>query len=160
MDMMPGSATHSDRLDRLAEVAVRVGLGLAPGQELVLTAPLQAAPLVRRVTEHAYKAGASLVTTLYSDEECTLARFKHAPDAAFDYAPTWMFEGMAAAYRNGAARMAIGGENPALLAGQDPDKVARSNRARSVAYRPALELSPISPPTGASSATPPRPGPR
>ena len=140
MDIMPVSQTHTDRLDRLAEVAVRVGLGLASGQELVITAPLQAAPLVRRVTEHAYKAGASLVTTLYSDEECTLARFNFAPDAAFDYAPAWMCDGMAAAYRTGAARMAIGGENPALLAGQDPDKVARTNRARSVAYRPALEL--------------------
>ena len=33
-------------LDRLAEVAVRAGLGLAPGQELVMTATLDAVPLV------------------------------------------------------------------------------------------------------------------
>lgn len=134
------STIHAARLDRLAEVAVRVGLGLAHGQEVVLTAPLDAVPLVRRITEHAYKAGASLVTTLLSDEAATLARFQHAPADAFDHAPTWLFEGMAAAYRNGAARLAIAGENPALLSGQDPDRVARANRARSVAYRPALEL--------------------
>ena len=132
--------THEARLDRLAEVAVKVGLGLAPGQEVVLTAPYDSMPLVRRITTHAYKAGASLVTTLLSDEASTLARFEHAPDAAFDHAPAWLFEGMAAAYRAGAARLAIGGENPSLLAGQDPDKVARANRARSVAYRPAMEL--------------------
>ena len=140
MNAMPKPMTHETRLDRLAEVAVRVGLGLRPGQEIVLTAPLEAVPLVRRITEHAYKAGATLVSTIFSDEQATLARFHHAPDAAFDYAPAWMFEGMAAAYRNGAARLAIGGENPAMLAGQDPTKVSRSNRARSVAYRPALEL--------------------
>lgn len=128
------------RLDKLAQVAVHVGLGLTPGQEIVMTAPLESAPLVRLITEHAYKAGASLVTALYSDEATTLARFAHAPDAAFDYAPAWLFEGMAAAYRNGAARLAIGGENPALLAGQDPEKVSRSNKARSIAYRPAMEL--------------------
>jgi len=128
------------RLDRLAEVAVRVGLGLAHGQELVLTAPLQAVPLVRRITEHAYKAGASLVTALYSDDAATLARFQHAPDDAFDHASDWLFEGMAQAYRAGAARLAIGGENPALLSGQNPDRVSRANRARSIAYRPALEL--------------------
>jgi aminopeptidase len=132
--------SHAARLDRLAQVAVNVGLGLAPGQELVLTAPMEAAPLVRRITEHAYKAGASLVTAILSDEVTTLARFQHAPDAAFDYAPAWLFEGMATAYRNGAARLAIGGENPALLAAQDPEKVSRANRARSVAYRPAMEL--------------------
>jgi aminopeptidase len=140
MDSVYPASTHDARLDRLAEVAVRVGLGLEAGQEVVLTAPLEAVPLVRRITEHAYKAGASLVTAMLSDEAATLARFRHAPDAAFDYAPAWLFEGMAQAYRNGAARLAIGGENPTLLSGQDPDRVARANRARSIAYRPALEL--------------------
>ena len=140
MNAIAPPMTHEARLDRLAQVAVNVGLGLAPGQEIVLTAPLEAVPLVRRITEHAYRAGASMVTTLLSDEVATLARFQHAPDAAFDHAPAWLYEGMAAAYRSGAARMAIGGENPAMLAGQDPTRVARANRARSVAYRPALEL--------------------
>ena len=55
--------SHAQLLDRLAEVAVRVGLGLKPGQELVITAPLEAVPLARRITEHAYRAGATLVTT-------------------------------------------------------------------------------------------------
>ena len=128
------------RIDRLAQVAVNVGLGLQPGQEVVMTAAIEAAPLVRRITEHAYKAGASLVTTLFSDEASTLMRFQHGRDAGFDYAPAWMYEGMAAAYRNGAARLAIGGENPALLSAQDPDLVSRANRARSIAYKPAMEL--------------------
>ena len=137
----PGAAlSHEVRLDRLAEVAVRVGLGLRSGQELVLTAPLDAAPLVRRITEHAYRAGASLVTPIYSDDEAVLARFRHAPDDSFDTAPGWLFDGMAAAYRRGAARLAVVGDDPALLASEDPDKVARANRARSQAYVPALEL--------------------
>ena len=44
------SATSIDpvKLDRLAEVAVKVGLGLRPGQDLLLTAPAIALPLVRR----------------------------------------------------------------------------------------------------------------
>lgn len=134
------ASTQEARLDRLGEVAVRVGLGLAPGQELLITAPLDAVPLVRRITEHAYRAGASLVTTFLNDDAAALARFAHAPDAAFDTAPGWLFDGMAAAFRGGAARLAIAGENPSLLAGQDPARVARANRARSVAYRPALEL--------------------
>ena len=136
----PAASAHDARLDKLAEVAVRIGLGLQPGQELVMTAPLAAVPLVRRITHHAYSTGAKLVTTLFSDEETTLARFQHAPDDAFDYAPGWMFEGMATAFRGGAARLAIAGDDPSLLAGQDADRVARANRARSIAYRPALEL--------------------
>ncbi len=133
------ASPHEARLDRLAEVAVRVGLGLARGQELVMTAPLDARPLALRITEHAYRAGAALVTTLYTDEEATLMRFRHAPDESFDRAPSWLFGGMAAAFGEGAARLAITGEDPGLLAGQDPGRVARSNRARSAAYLPALE---------------------
>lgn len=134
------AAVHAQRLERLAEVAIKVGLGLKPGQELVITAPLETVPLVRAITTQAYKAGASLVTTFFSDDAATLARFEHGSDTAFDTAAGWLYAGMAEAYRNGAARLAISGDDPALLAGQDPDKVSRANRARSKAYVPALEL--------------------
>ena len=133
-------AAHRDRLASLAEVAVRVGLGLKPGQELVMTAPLDAVPLAREITVAAYRAGASLVTTLISDEQALLSRFRHAREEAFDTAPGWLFDGMARAFREGAARLAIAGEDPSLLAREDPAKVARASRSRSQAYLPALEM--------------------
>jgi len=132
--------THQHLLDAYARLTVRTGLNIQKGQQLLITAPLDAVPLVRRVTEHAYKAGASLVTTIYADDETTLSRYRHAPEEAFDDAPGWLFNGMAEAFKGGAARLAIAGENPALLAGQDPLKLSRANKARSRAYRPALEL--------------------
>lgn len=132
--------SHEQKLDRLAEVAVRVGLALARGQELVITASLDAVPLVRRITEHAYKAGASLVTTLYTDEEATLMRFHYAPDESFDRAAQWLQDGVAAAYRSGSARLAVSGGNPALLARENPEHVSRANLAASKASRAALEL--------------------
>ena len=132
--------THDILLDRYAELAVKSGLNLRKGQQLVLTAPIDAVPLVRLITEHAYRAGASLVTAIYSDDPATLARYRFAPGDSFDTAPAWLFNGMAEAFRGGAARLAIAGEDPGLLAGQDPGKLARANKARSIAYRPALEL--------------------
>ena len=134
------SAPDPSRLDRFGEIVVRVGLNLAHGQELVITAPMDAAPLVRRITEHAYRGGASLVTCFYSDDESKLARFKYAPDDAFDVAPAWLADGIANAFRGNAARLAISGEDPSLLGGQDPDRVARANRANSRVNRPSLEL--------------------
>jgi aminopeptidase len=132
--------TFDQKLDRLAEVAVQVGLGLRAGQELIMSAPIEALPLVRRITEHAYKAGALLVTTFYSDDPSVLARYEYAADASFDYAPTWLHDAIAAGFRSGAARLAIAGANPALLAKQDPAKVARANVAASKAGKPAMEL--------------------
>ena len=134
------SLSFDQKLDRLAEVAVKVGLNLREGQELVLSAPIDSLPLVRRITEHAYKAGALLVTTFFADDPSILARYKYAADPTFDYAPEWLQHGIAAAFKSGAARMAIAGANPALLAGQDPAKVSRANVAASKASKPAMEL--------------------
>ncbi len=139
-DMMPSTGFEA-RLDRLAMLAVKVGLNLRAGQEIVMTAPLEAMPLVRRVVEHAYQAGATLVTPLISDDAVTLARYRHAhPEEAFDVAPGWLFAAMAEAFKGGAARLAVVGDDPTLLSAEDPAKVARANKARSIAYRPALEL--------------------
>jgi aminopeptidase len=135
-----GVTDFEKKLDRLAEVAVKSGLGLAPGQEVVMTASVDTLALARKITEHAYKAGASLVTTLLADDQQTLARYRYGSDASFDKAAAWLYEGMAAAYKSGAARLAITGGNPSLLSKEDPEKVARANRAMSKAYRPALEL--------------------
>jgi aminopeptidase len=127
------------KLDRLAEVAIKVGLGLKPGQDLLLTAPTVALPLVRKIAEHAYKAGAGLVTPIFSDEEVTLARYRFAPDDSFDRAAGWLYEGMSKAFSANTARLAIVADNPMLLSSEDPTKVARASKANSMAYRPALE---------------------
>ena len=98
-------AEFEGKLDRLAEVAIRAGLGLAPGQELVMTATLDSLPLARRITKQAYKAGASLVTTLLTDEDATLVRFRNGQDASFDTAPAWLYEGMAQALDRKSTRL-------------------------------------------------------
>lgn len=127
------------QLDRLAQLSVSFGLGLKPGQELVLTADIGAIDLVRRITRAAYAAGASNVLALYADDDSTLARYTHGTEAAFDHAPGWLFEAMGGALRNGAARLAIAGATPGLLAGQNPDHVARANTATSQAAKPFID---------------------
>ena len=56
-----------DRLDRYAELAVRVGTNLQEGQTLFLTAHLEHAPLARAIVRQAYKAGAAYVDMRYSN---------------------------------------------------------------------------------------------
>ncbi|MBN9677738.1 aminopeptidase [Salipiger bermudensis] len=136
---MTDSPIDPTLVQRLADVAVRTGLNLQPGQELVLTAPIDAAPLVRAVAAAAYEAGASLVTPIFADPGVSLARYGKAGDESFDTAAGWLYEGMAEAFKRGAARMAIVGEDPMLLAEQDAAKVSRAGKANSAAYKPALE---------------------
>jgi aminopeptidase len=131
---------HTLLLDKYAELVVKAGLNVRAGQQVLITAPLEAVDLVRRITFHAYNSGATLVTTLYNDEYTTLMRFEQGHDASFDAAPAWLFNGMAEAFKDGStARLAIIGEDPALLAKQNPEHVSRANRARSKAYKPVIE---------------------
>jgi len=126
-------------LKKLAKVSIEVGLNLEKGQDLIITAPIEALPLVREVIKQAYKKGAGLVTCFYNDEAATLLRYKYANDASFDKAPAWLYEGMAKAFDKNAARLAIIGDNPMLLANEDADKVGRVNKAVSAAGSPVRE---------------------
>ena len=129
----------ADKIDKLAKLAVHTGLGLQPGQDLLLTAPIEALPLVRRVAVHAYAAGAGLVTPLFSDNEVTLARYNYANDDSFDKAAHWLYKGMGEAFDNNTARLVIVGDDPMLLANQNANKIGRANKANSIAYKPARE---------------------
>ncbi len=134
------SAAFETHLQKLAELSVRFGLNLKAGQDLVLTAPIGALELVRLVTAEAYNAGAGAVIPLFSDDAMTLARFEHGQDACFDHAPDWLYAAMGGALKSGqTARLTIAGDTPGLLAGQDPQKVARATRAQSKAARPFLD---------------------
>jgi len=130
---------NENKIDKLANLAVKRGVGLQKGQNLLITAPIESLPLVRKIAEHAYKEGASIVTPLFTDSEITLSRFKYAPDESFDSATDWLFNGMGEAFDNNTARMAIAGDDPMLLSQMDPDKVSRANKAMAKAYKPARE---------------------
>ncbi len=133
------ASIDNEKLDKLAELAVRVGLRLQAGQDLFLTAPVAALSLVRRVAEQAYKVGAGLVMPMLSDEEVTLARYRFGQDQSFDRAAGWLYDGIARAYADNTARLAILGEDPMLLSEEDQSKVARVNKANSIAGRPVFE---------------------
>ena len=130
---------NENKIDKLANLAVKRGVGLQKGQNLLITAPIESLPLVRKIAEHAYKEGASIVTPLFTDSDITLSRFKYAPDESFDTATDWLFNGMGVAFDNNTARMAIAGDDPMLLSQMDPDKVSRANKAMAKAYKPARE---------------------
>ena len=126
-------------LDKLAELSIKTGVALQSGQDLLISAPLEAAPLVRRLAIHAYKAGAKVVTPLYTDPEVVLARYQYASKASFEKATDWLFDGMAVAFDNNTARLAVVGEDPMLLSEQDPENVSKANKALSLASSPIRE---------------------
>jgi len=129
------STDFETKLDRLAAIAVRHGVNLQPGQELLINAPVTAVDLVRAVARHAYRAGARNVLPQFADQELSRIQLENGPDASFDYAPAWRFEAVEKAIAGGAALLSIAGANPNLLAGCDPAKIARMQTAQAMAAR-------------------------
>lgn len=135
------------KLDQYADVLIRAGLNLQPGQKLLIGpgtmipgAPLETAPLVRALVNKAYQAGARYVDVIWDDDQLTLARFENAPRDSFEEFPDWR-AALALDYaQNGQARLIINSENPDLLAGQDSELVGRVQSLTSQKMRRVAEL--------------------
>ena len=59
--------TPEERLERYAELVVRMGANVQPGQEVVVMCLVEHAPIARAVARQAYLAGAARVTPFYGD---------------------------------------------------------------------------------------------
>jgi hypothetical protein len=129
-----------ENLALYARLAVREGVALARGQELIVAADIDHAPLVRLVAAEAYRAGAKQVEVLWNDPALVVTRLTEGGEDAVAYAPSWLYDAVALAHRGNAARLGIVGTDPGLLAGVDPGRVAASGRAQSLAKKATSDL--------------------
>jgi len=127
--------SFEENLAEYAKLAVREGLALAQGQELLVFAEIDHAALVRQVVAEAYRGGAKHVEVFWNDPQVVLGRLMLGSDEAIGYTPNWLYDGITRAHRDNAARLAIIGADPGLLASVDPQRVATSSRAQSLAKK-------------------------
>lgn len=120
--------SFAQKLQNYADLAVEIGIGLQPGQRLIIRAPIEAAALVRLITVSAYETGGRLVDVLWNDDAITLARFKHAPRDSFEEFPAWRTEVLTKAAEEGDAVLSIYATDPDLLKDQDPQLIAINQR--------------------------------
>lgn len=120
--------SFAQKLQNYADLIVKVGVGLQPGQRLILRTPIEAAPLVRLIATSAYQAGARFVEVMWHDDAVTLARFQHAPRDSFKEFPAWRTNVLAQAAEQGDATLTIYSFDPDLLADQDPELIATAQR--------------------------------
>ncbi len=135
--ILPGmTLTFDEKLRNYARLAVRVGLGVKPGQRVLVQAPVETAPLARLVVREAYAAGASFVDVRWDDDDVQLARFELAPDGTFEQISRWRVDAEIETAEAGGAVLAIRATNPNLLGGVDPERVATHQRTVAAYRRP------------------------
>jgi aminopeptidase len=129
-----------------ADLAVHVGVNLRAGQRLLIIGPLanggaalDAAPLVRRITESAYLAGARMVETLWGDEAMLMARFRHAPRDSFDEFSRWLPDALVAHVEAGDAVLSVYANDPDQLRDEDPQMITAVQQSTARAVRPFRE---------------------
>ena len=115
------------RLDRYARLAIEVGLNLAPGQDLLIDALVEHAPLSRSVARAAYGAGARYVDFVYNDRRLTRALIELGADDALELTPEWLVRRVEEADRRSSAMLSLHGDpEPDLMADLDGARVARA----------------------------------
>jgi aminopeptidase len=142
------SSEFERNLDKYAEVIVRVGLNLQPGQRLLIGTPgfgiygtpIELLPLVRLIVTKAYKAGARLVDVMWNDDQLRLIRFQHAPRDSFEEFPEWRANAAFEAAKAGDAVLSLLAENPDLLLEQDPELVATVFQTKVKHFKPFGDL--------------------
>ena len=117
-------------LEKYAELGVKIGVNIQEGQDLLINASLSAADFVRKITKIAYQAGAKNVHIEWNDDEVTKIRYHHAPDESFKEFPMWKARGFEEMAENGTAFLSIVSQDPDLLKGVDPERIATFNKTR------------------------------
>jgi len=144
------------KLEKYAELIVKIGLNLQPSQRLILIAfSLDAAPLVRQVVKSAYKNGSRLVSVIWFDEQLDKIRYQFAPHDSFEEFAAWRTDGVLQCIENGDAFLQIGGGNPELLKDQDPELLAIAAHTQAKHVKPigdhqgknSIQWSVVCPPT-------------
>ena len=114
------------RLEAYARLIVGVGLNLQRGQDVAITALVDHAPLVRALTRAAYEAGARYVDVLYQDFHVKKAMVELGSDEALEWTPPYMVKRLDDLEARRGARIAISGEDPAILGSLDQHRVGRA----------------------------------
>ncbi|SDW98108.1 aminopeptidase [Marininema mesophilum] len=123
------------KLEKYAELAVKVGINVQPGQTLVVNASIQVADLVRKIVKKAYEAGAKHVYVEWQDEICTRLKYDGAPDEAFEEFPMWKAAGMEQIAEQGGAYLYIESSDPELLKGVNPERISAAAKAAGSALK-------------------------
>ena len=129
-----------ERLERYAELAVRVGANVQPGQEVVVMCLVEHAPIARAVARQAYRAGAARVTSFYGDLHFRRAAIELGPPEELGYSAPHLLDWVRSWRDTPPALVQLTGTpDRDLFEGLDPALVAKSEpRELRAAYLPLV----------------------
>ena len=83
-------AALDERLERYAELAVRIGVNVTEGQTVFITARVEHSPFARALTRASYAAGARYVDVFYTDQHAFMDRYDLAGQRRLQGVCSWI----------------------------------------------------------------------
>lgn len=125
--------TFKANLEKYADITVKVGLNIQPGQTLWINAPIHTPELVRLITKKSYEAGAKHVFVEWQDDVITQLKYKMAPDEAFEEYPMWRAKALEDIAEQDGAYLYIDSSDPELLKEVDGKRLSAFSKAAGAA---------------------------
>lgn len=123
-------------IKKYAELLVKKGVNLQPGQELVVDASIEQFELVRAIVKVAYKNQAKDVIVHYHDEVVSRLRYENCDVKHFETVPKYLQELRNEYALKNAAIITLTGDDPENMKGIDPLKIQAWSKAVHVACQP------------------------
>ncbi|MEJ1231143.1 MAG: aminopeptidase [Galbitalea sp.] len=129
----------SAHVEAFADLTVRLGVNVQPGQHVVITSDLEHAEVARAIVEHAYLAGAGVVEVNWTDGPVRRSAAVHASLESLTTDRPWMLDRIAGWGEEGVALIRLNGNPyPHLMDGLDAAKVSATPAAEASAQRKAM----------------------
>lgn len=128
------------KLEKYAELAVKIGVNVQQGQNLIINATIDSAELVRLIVKQAYEAGARFVKVNWSDGTVTRLRYDMAAEESFLDEPKWYAGEMLEYVENGAAVLHIISSDPDLLKGVSSERLTNHQKSYGKVMRQYREM--------------------
>ena len=125
-----------EKLQKYVKLLVRTGVGIQPGQKLLVNCPVDLAYFGRMVMQEAYDAGAADVLILWNDEISGRIHYLSAPDEAFGHEYDWIKARVKYLVDEGYNLLAVSASDPEILKGVDPERVQKNQKAGSIMSKP------------------------
>lgn len=116
-------------MQKLAELAVRSGVNIQIGDDVIIRAPVIAMPLIRKVTEEAYKSGAARVRVSYIDDEINRLKYKYESKETLSNPFPFILDELNYFDKPNSAIISIISDDPDAFADTDIDKITAYRRA-------------------------------
>lgn len=120
-------------LEKYADLILRTGLNLKPGDKFFISVSEETLPLARIINKKAYEMGVIDIIFDFDDDTLTLDRYLHAPEAAFECVPKFRIDYLEARLKEGYNMLAMRSSNPELLKSVDPQRINQWQRVMGLA---------------------------